>query len=93
MASNILNSGGTYIVVGGHISRLMQAMIFGGWASKRVVPVVAKPSQDDLNTLKDMLQRNEIKPHITERFSLQQVPEAIRHVEDGKARGKVVVVM
>jgi NADPH:quinone reductase-like Zn-dependent oxidoreductase len=47
----------------------------------------------DLLFLKDLIERLKVKPVIDRRYSLGDVPEAIRYVEAGHARGKVVVTI
>ena len=45
----------------------------------------------DLDLLKKLLEEERIKPLVDRQFQLSEVPEALRYVEDGHARGKVVI--
>jgi NADPH:quinone reductase-like Zn-dependent oxidoreductase len=50
-----------------------------------------KPSRDDLNFLKELTEAGAVKPVIDRTYPLAQVPDAIRYLETGHARGKVVI--
>jgi NADPH:quinone reductase-like Zn-dependent oxidoreductase len=52
-----------------------------------------KPNQADLLFLKGLCEAGKMKPVIDKRFLLSEVPEAIRYVEDGHSRGKVVITV
>jgi NADPH:quinone reductase-like Zn-dependent oxidoreductase len=49
------------------------------------------PDPDDLQLLGSLLNSDDVTPVIDRQYSLQQVPEAIRYLEAGRAAGKVVV--
>lgn len=91
----ILASGGAYVMVGGSTARFFQVMCLGGLMSKTVglkaKCLSSKPNQKDLNALKDLLETGKIKPFIDRRCDLSEVPMAMRHVEERKVRGKVVI--
>ena len=55
--------------------------------------MLTRPSQADLLFLKDLIETGKVKPVIDRRYALREVPEAIRYVEQGHARGKVVVTV
>jgi NADPH:quinone reductase-like Zn-dependent oxidoreductase len=46
---------------------------------------------EDLDVLRDLMQAGKITPVIDRRYALSEVPEAIRYLEQGHARGKVVI--
>ena len=52
-----------------------------------------KPNQADLLFLKELCEAGKVRPMIDRRFSLSEVPAAVRYVEDGRARGKVVITV
>jgi len=60
---------------------------------KKTCGVFAKMNKDDLNLLKSMLASGKIVPVIDRRYSLAEVPEAIRYLEQGHARGKVLIIV
>jgi NADPH:quinone reductase-like Zn-dependent oxidoreductase len=53
--------------------------------------MLAKPSKEDLNILRELMETGKVKPVIDRRYSLSEVPEAIRYLEEGHAQGKVVI--
>jgi NADPH:quinone reductase-like Zn-dependent oxidoreductase len=52
-----------------------------------------KPNQADLLVLKALCETGKVRPVIDRRFPLSEVPAAVRYIEDGHARGKVVVTV
>jgi len=52
-----------------------------------------KPNQVDLLALKELCETGKVRPVIDRRFPLSEVSSAVRYVEDGHARGKVVVTV
>ena len=52
-----------------------------------------KPNQADLLFLKELCEAGKVKPLIDRRFLLSEVPAAVSYVEDGHARGKVVITV
>ncbi|MGH9140974.1 MAG: zinc-binding dehydrogenase, partial [Vicinamibacterales bacterium] len=75
---------------------LMDALLFGPLLSmgrQKFGNLLVKPNQADLLVLKELCETGKIRPVIDRRFALSEVPAAIRYVEDGHARGKVVVTV
>jgi NADPH:quinone reductase-like Zn-dependent oxidoreductase len=58
---------------------------------KKLGFMMAKPSQEDLGFLKELLEAARVKPVIDRRYPLGQTAEAIRYIEEGHAQGKVVI--
>jgi len=54
---------------------------------------LVKPNQADLLVLKELCETEKVRPVIDRRFPLSDVPSAVRYIEDGHARGKVVVTV
>ncbi len=52
-----------------------------------------KPSQKDMDFMKDLVDSGEVTPVIDKRYPLSEVAEAIRYLEDGHVRGKVVITV
>lgn len=92
---------GTYLIVGGRTgrwmtafaARLIKAQILSRFVSHRLLFVSAKPVQQDLATLGQLIVDGKIRPVLDRRYPLQQLPEAIRYLEEGHARGKVVITV
>ena len=83
-------------VVAAHSPVLADALLFGPLLSmgrQKLGNLLVKPNQADLLFLKELCEAGKVKPTIDRRFALSEVPAAIRYVEDGHARGKVVVTV
>jgi len=72
-------------------------MLLGNWMSekngKKLGNVSAQMDQKDLLTLKEMLEAGKIVPAIDKQYPLGQVPEALRYLGSGHARGKIVITV
>lgn len=92
-----LSPTGNYVTTGGTVAQLFEAMLFGSWISltgkKKMGSGGAGPNQKDLSFIKGLLEDGKVVPIIDKCFSLSQVPEAIRYLEESHARGKVVITM
>ena len=75
------------------------ALVLGGlWASmtgdRRLVSHLAKPpNEQDWAFMRELLESGQVRPVIDRRYTLSEVPEALRYLREGHARGKVVIVM
>jgi NADPH:quinone reductase-like Zn-dependent oxidoreductase len=54
---------------------------------------LAKRNKDDLLVLKELIEAGKVTPVIDRTFSLAQAADAIRYLETGRARGKVVITV
>jgi len=99
----VLNPKGKYVMIGGGganeqgfigvMARPLKAMILSRFVGQQMGMMMAEPSQKDLTVLADMMQSGKIKPVIDRTYKLDQVPDAIRYLEEGHARGKVIIAM
>ena len=91
----ILRPGGTYVLVGGTPRRLFETLIVGGWQSltggPRMEVLVSESTPDDLATLGALVDSGAVTPVVDRTFALADVPSALRYVESGRVRGKVVI--
>ncbi len=93
----VLKATGVYVGVGGSSSTasLLQSLIFNPiiakMKGKKVVSFIANVNQADLVFMKEFLEAGKIVPVIDRKYSLSDTPQAIRYVEEGHARGKVVI--
>lgn len=60
---------------------------------KIVVMPVAKMNSKDLNFLKTLLEKGEIKPHIEKTYPLNKTADAIRHMEEKHSKGKIAITI
>ena len=90
-----LTPDGTYVLAGGGGAQLIQGMLVAPLLSRlgrrRYIFFIAKIGQSDLERLRDLLAAGTITPVIDRRYPLSEAADAIRYVEAGHARGKVVI--
>jgi hypothetical protein len=72
-------------------TRAITAPVLSRFASQKLVMVLAKPSQKDLTVVPDLIEAGRATPAIDR--CLSEVPDAIRYLEEGHARGKVVITL
>lgn len=94
----VLTPSGNAVVVGfTTMLRMLGVMLFGmlttRTSDRKIGPMLAKPTQDDLNSLREMVEAGTITPVIDRHYPLIEAAEAIRYLETGRARGKVVVTV
>ena len=86
---------GMYVMAGGKPAQLFEGMLLANWLSekdgRKLGGVAAKIDQKDLLTLKELLEAGKIVPAIDKRYPLNEVPEALRYLGTGHARGKIVI--
>ena len=92
-----LKPNGTFVMSGGSSAQLAQVMSLGPaismTGSRRMGNMLVKPNQEDLNVLRELAEARKIKPVIDRRYRLSEVPDGIRYLEQGHARGKIVITM
>jgi NADPH:quinone reductase-like Zn-dependent oxidoreductase len=95
----LLRPDGVYVTLGGTTWPILGALVLGpliGLAGKRSMGLMLwwKPfDPDDVATLGRLVADGAVRPAIDRRFPLDQVVDALRWVQDGHARGKVLVVV
>jgi NADPH:quinone reductase-like Zn-dependent oxidoreductase len=97
----VLTPAGKYVLVGGGgagdqgflggLGKALWAMVFSKFVNQEMGMMMADANHNDLTILADMMQSGKLKPVIDRTYKLDQVPDAIRYVEQGHARGKVVI--
>jgi NADPH:quinone reductase-like Zn-dependent oxidoreductase len=91
-----LNPGGIYVMIGGSFARLLQVLLLGPLIStggRKLGFMMAKMEREDLALLKELLEEGKVVPVIDRRYPLSEVAEALRYLEKGHARGKVVITV
>ena len=92
-----LNAKGIYVMVGGSTAQIFQALLLGPWmsmtGSKKMGALSAKPDQEDLVFVKELVEAGKVMPVIDRRYPLSEVGEALRYLEEGHAGGKVVITV
>lgn len=54
---------------------------------------IARRSKEDLPIMRELIEARKVTPVIDRCYTLSEVPEAIRYLEEGHARGKVVITL
>src|SRR5437762_4799822 len=99
----ILNPKGKYIMIGGGgpndsrwvgpFGRVIHALLVSPFISQKVGMMMADANQKDLTLLADMMQSGKLKPVIDRTYKLSEIQQAIAYLEEGHARGKVVITV
>ena len=100
----LLTPNGVYVLIGGGgaseqgflggLAKALNAAVYSKFVKQKMGMMLADPSTKDLTLLADMMQSGKIKPVIDRTYkSLSEIPDAIRYVEEGHARGKVVITV
>ncbi len=87
---------GVYVLIGGHsLTLFMHVTLVGPLMSmvgeKKMGSMMANPNSEYLVFLRELLDAEKIDPVMDTRDSLSEVSEAIRYLEEGHVRGKVVI--
>jgi NADPH:quinone reductase-like Zn-dependent oxidoreductase len=72
---------------------LIKAPLMSLFVPQRIRHVTEVPRQDDLLTLKELLESGKVTPVIGRTYPLSQIPEAISYFGEGHARGKVAITI
>jgi NADPH:quinone reductase-like Zn-dependent oxidoreductase len=99
----VLNPQGKYVMIGGGgpndnrwigpFGRLIQALVVSPFVSQKMGMMMAELKKSDLTILGDMMQSGKLKPVIDRTYKLSELPAAIAYLEEGHARGKVVITV
>ncbi len=88
----LLKPDGKFIHVGGSRKQMSQAL-FRSIGNKKVNIFLQSHTQEDLNFIKELVEKNQLTAIIDRRFSFNELPNAIKYFEEGHAQGKVVVTL
>jgi len=93
-----LTPNGIYVAVGGPggigvVVRLINMLVMSCFVSQKLIPFLARPNQEDLTVLRDLMATGRLRPVIDKHYTLDQVPQAIRHLIEGHTQGKIIVTV
>ena len=94
-----LTETGTLVIVGGEeggrwiagVDRQLRALAISPFISQRLTTLLAKETHVDLERLAQIIHAGDLAPVIDRTYPLDEVPDAMRHLEAGQARGKIVI--
>jgi len=92
---------GTLVIVGGEgagrlmggFTRNLRAPVLSMFVGQRLRMLASKERAEDLQTLRELIEAGKVTPLIGRTYSLGEVPEAMRALEAGHTRGKLVITM
>ena len=89
----VLAPDGTLVVVGGPLRRSMLLLLTSRFSRRNICFFITENSRQDLQRLGELLEKGEIAPVIERTYPLEEVPAALRYVEQGHSQGKHIIVM
>ncbi len=98
---NALTPTGTAVITGGEeggswtgsMDRQLRAMVLSPFISQRLTMVMGKENAADLEHLRGLIEAGTLTPVIDRTYTLEQVPDAMRYFDAGKARGKIAITI
>lgn len=94
----VLTDDGTLVIVGGPkgnwiapLKKPLGAMMLSPFVNQEFKLLLAEFNKDDLDQLAEYVRSGAVRSIIDQRFSLEEVPDAIRYSEAGRARGKIII--
>src|SRR3990172_2990636 len=88
---------GSYFAVGGSVATMFQILLLGPWirrsTGKKLRILGVQPNPKDMVHIAELCEAGKVVPVIDRRYPLSEVPEALRYVGEGRARGKVVIAV
>ena len=92
-----LSPNGSCFVVGGSLATFFQILLLGSWirrtTGKKIRVLVIQPNAKDMVYITELFAAGKVVPFIDRRYSLNEVPEALRYLGEGLAKGKVVITV
>jgi len=90
IAAGVLGLGGSMT---GLLAFSITGLVLSGFVSQKFVMFIARLSKEDLSIMGELMATGKVTPVIDRRYRLSEVPEAIRYLEEGHARGKIVITL
>jgi NADPH:quinone reductase-like Zn-dependent oxidoreductase len=92
-----LKPNGTYFFTGGSVATLFQILFFGSlirrMTSKNIRMLMVPQNREDLIAITELVEAGKINVVIDRTYSFDEIPEAMRYVSEGRAKGKVVITV
>ena len=87
----VISPTGTYVTIAGSPAYLLKLVILSRFVSQNLIFFISTANNEDLVLFKELIEAHKVKPVIDRCYPLSEVPEALRYVGAGHARGKVVI--
>jgi len=92
---------GTLVIVGGETGgrwlggtdRQLRALLLSRFVGQKLGTFISKENHEDMLVLKELIEAGKVTPVIDRTYPLTEAPQAIRYVQEGHARGKVVITV
>jgi NADPH:quinone reductase-like Zn-dependent oxidoreductase len=96
----VLKPEGRFVIIGGPpgdwlgpMMSPIKALFLSPWVDQEFGMLLAEINQEDLTVIGNLMKEGKVTPVIDSRFTLSEVPAAIRHSEEGHARGKIIITV
>jgi NADPH:quinone reductase-like Zn-dependent oxidoreductase len=77
----------------GAVDRIIMARLLSPFVGQRMVSFTVRPNKQDLQTLKELIEAGTVTPVIDRAYSLSEVADAIRYLEEGHTQGKIGITV
>ena len=77
----------------GPLARAITGPVLSWFVSQKFLTFMAKSNKEDLTIMRELMATGKVTPVIDRRYKLSEVPEAVRYLEEGHARGKVIITV
>jgi NADPH:quinone reductase-like Zn-dependent oxidoreductase len=92
---------GTLVIAGGETDgrwlggsdRQIRALLLSRFVGQKLGAFISRENHEDMIVLKELIEAGKVTPVIDRTYALSEVPEAIRYLEQGRARGKLVITL
>jgi len=99
----VLTPNGKYVMIGGgsanqqgwvgSMAKPFQAMVMSWFVNQKMGMMMAEMKQSDLSIIADLMQSGKVKAVIDRTYKLSEIQQAVAYVEEGHARGKVIITV
>ncbi len=91
----VLTHQGIHLPNTGHagMGYVIRAFILSAIRKQHASPFLSVPNSEDLLYIKELIESGKVKPVIDRNYPFSETPQALRHLEEEHARGKIVVTM
>jgi NADPH:quinone reductase-like Zn-dependent oxidoreductase len=92
---------GTLVIVGGEgggrwlggLDRQLRALLLSRFVGQKLTTLISRENHEDLLVLEELIEAGKVTPVIDRTYPLSEAPQAIRYLEEGRARGKVAIAV